>query len=445
MTKFSVIDSIPGSGKSSYIIEQLKNNKKCIYLTPTCAEVERVAKAANGLNQDEKITKEHKTQMANNNNEDASKLKSLIHFVNRGYNLCATHALYFTLDQEAKEAIKERGYKIFIDEGIESINHFNNILSKDYEAAIQGDLINYDAENEKIIWIDEKYADEENAKRCFKDLQEELKTRDIFIKDPKKYPKKLSGLSVLSLEHFTIFEEVTFLTYYFHCSVTAEYLKLYNIEYSKNAIRYIDNKFQLVDYIEPKDEDRKYFKNRINIVEGKINAIGATEKVKNGQTYPLSYSWYIKTKKENKEGLETLRKNLHNFMRELTNSTADNRIWTSFMGLEDNYNKEPIWKTKIGNKRYTKQHLAVNAKATNEYQNVTNVGYLINRFLNPTFISALKDYGLEIDQDLWALQEMLQFIFRSNIRVSDSDKIINIYCPSQRMRELLIKWLNNEI
>jgi len=37
---------------------------------------------------------------------------------------------------------------------------------------------------------------------------------------------------------------------------------------------------------------------------------------------------------------------------------------------------------------------------------------------------------------------MLQWIFRSSIR---DNKPINIYIPSSRMRNLLVKWLNNEL
>ena len=50
--------------------------------------------------------------------------------------------------------------------------------------------------------------------------------------------------------------------------------------------------------------------------------------------------------------------------------------------------------------------------------------------------------GTNIDQDRYALSEMIQWIFRSAIR---KGKPIDIYIPSQRMRELFKKWLGGEI
>ena len=47
-------------------------------------------------------------------------------------------------------------------------------------------------------------------------------------------------------------------------------------------------------------------------------------------------------------------------------------------------------------------------------------------------------YGVSVDNDAFALAEMLQWIWRSAIR---DDKSINIYIPSERMRNLLIGWL----
>lgn len=50
--------------------------------------------------------------------------------------------------------------------------------------------------------------------------------------------------------------------------------------------------------------------------------------------------------------------------------------------------------------------------------------------------------NIKLDEDGYALSEMLQFIWRSAIRNGEP---IEIYIPSKRMRELLIKYLNNEI
>ena len=47
--------------------------------------------------------------------------------------------------------------------------------------------------------------------------------------------------------------------------------------------------------------------------------------------------------------------------------------------------------------------------------------------------------GVSVDEDTWALSELIQWVFRSAIR---ENKEINVYIPSERMRNLLVEWLN---
>ena len=65
---------------------------------------------------------------------------------------------------------------------------------------------------------------------------------------------------------------------------------------------------------------------------------------------------------------------------------------------------------------------------------------MVNRFADPNVMKFFASRGIEIDQDAFALSEMLQWIWRSAIR---DDRPINLYVPSSRMRELLIDWIEN--
>jgi hypothetical protein len=46
-----------------------------------------------------------------------------------------------------------------------------------------------------------------------------------------------------------------------------------------------------------------------------------------------------------------------------------------------------------------------------------------------------------VSEESFALGEMVQWIYRSQIR---NGKPITVYVPSRRMRELLIDWLNGK-
>ena len=91
-----------------------------------------------------------------------------------------------------------------------------------------------------------------------------------------------------------------------------------------------------------------------------------------------------------------------------------------------------------------KRFLPCNAKATNDYSNCTGVAYLCNRYFDVNcanfLIQRAKETNnpeLKFDNNNYALSELLQFIWRSNVRVADSDKPVYVWVPNKRMRKLL--------
>jgi len=70
------------------------------------------------------------------------------------------------------------------------------------------------------------------------------------------------------------------------------------------------------------------------------------------------------------------------------------------------------------------------------------VAYLVNVFFRVPVSRYLKAMFINLDEDLFALSEMIQFIWRSRIR---EGKPIDLFIPSGRMRHLLKAWLNGEM
>ena len=62
----------------------------------------------------------------------------------------------------------------------------------------------------------------------------------------------------------------------------------------------------------------------------------------------------------------------------------------------------------------------------------------MNVYLHPGITHFFKQRGINIDEDLYGLSEMIQWIWRSRIRKGEN---INIYIPSMRMRNLLNAWM----
>lgn len=78
--------------------------------------------------------------------------------------------------------------------------------------------------------------------------------------------------------------------------------------------------------------------------------------------------------------------------------------------------------------------------SSNEYDTIldSDTTVLVNRYLNPIVKNFFNNNCIKVDEEEYALSEMLQWIFRSRIRKGEQ---INIYVPSLRMRELLENWL----
>ena len=175
------------------------------------------------------------------------------------------------------------------------------------------------------------------------------------------------------------------------------------------------------------NEFKKKAKGLINIIDNeKLNAIG--DSYGNGKyETALSKTWYYKNK--DNDLIKTLKKNMSNFFRHYCEDKSELNMWTTFND----------YKQLLKGKGYTKGFIPCNSRATNQYSHKKNCAYVINRYLNPFYESFFIQRGITIDQDKYALSEMLQWIWRSAIR---NDEPINVYIPSERMRNLLVTFLS---
>lgn len=93
-------------------------------------------------------------------------------------------------------------------------------------------------------------------------------------------------------------------------------------------------------------------------------------------------------------------------------------------------------------KGYAKGFVSHNARATNGFIDKESLAYTINRFMIPYKYKFFKSRGVTVNQDMYALSELIQWIWRSRIRKGEA---INIYIPSKRMRNLFKEYLNNQL
>ncbi len=144
-----VIDSIMGSGKTSWAIQKMqKETGPFLYITPLLTEVERIVKECPEFVQPEKSKIQNK----------AEHLKELL--AGR-LNIAATHQLFRYIDKETIGLLK--GYTLILDEVIEVIELLK-IKSEKLKALFDREILKYgegDSKTGQAILIgDEKRLDE---------------------------------------------------------------------------------------------------------------------------------------------------------------------------------------------------------------------------------------------------------------------------------------------
>ena len=395
MNPITVVDARMGRGKSSAAIRYMnrwKGTKRFLYITPYLKEVDRICEQCDFEQPD---------------SDFVSKSTELKAHLRAGRNVAATHSLFYLLDDAALELVRKQRYSLIIDESINAIGRLN-VTSKDFEIIV-GQLATTDARG-KLCWRDSEYSGR------FADYKEAADTGLLYRRDS-------ALLSILSPNTLQSFDEVFMLTYLFDGQYQKGYLDYFGIEYRVVGIIQDDRGFCFSD--SPDNPPPVNYKNLIHIVgTPKMNAPG------NGH-HALSKNWYARRRYDDGD-IRNLRNGLRNFFQDMTESTSNDRLWTCFK--ED---QPKLIDKNTG--RFRSSFLQISARATNEYRDKTNVAYMVNRFADPNLKKFFAERGCGINEDHYALSEMLQWIWRSAIR---DGKPINVYIPSSRMRKLLTDWID---
>lgn len=395
--RITVIDSIMGSGKTSYAIQFMKENPltSFIYITPFLSEVERIKTALPDMDFKEPST----------TNKDGTKLSSLKFLLLNGNNIASTHALFKRCDEEVLDLLKAKGYVLILDECMDVVEQIN-IVKKDIEILLDSKTII--EENHWIKWVGT--GSDYNGK--FRDVMEQCFCNNVYHYSDRLY------IWTFPIDIFRTFDKVFILTYMFDGQLQKTYFDLFNAEYEYKSVK-ADGKgyYTLTDYYKP---DLSEISILMNIYEGNLNSIG-------DEPYSLSTT-YLQKLKEKQHLAKAIQNNIYNYVRNIVPTKADKIMWTTIKEAK------PLLK----GDGYTKKFVPCNSRATNEYRERTTLVYVCNRYTQPHIKNFFKANGVEVNEDSFALSELVQWIFRSAIR---EGKPISIYIPSKRMRTLLKNWL----
>lgn len=415
VSSITILDSIMGSGKSTYLSNHINSNssQKYIIVLPLLSECHRFAQTVptsdkeptkpltNGFGQVE-VRQDNPNASCllhmnfkhpqTSRQADGAKIHDLGRLLTAGHNIVCTHALFSSITDDLYPLLAD--YNLIIDEALNTFEEYEDI-DKD----TLGD------DNQSWFTISKDNVITFNYQQFGVNIG--------FIKNHKEWielsdSKRLlwSGASVIlkgfDTKIFNYTKSNLLCTYQYKGSMLDFYLNLHtSLDINVTTLSTNMNPSTL--------------KPLITIIQGEdMNSVGNTLLSNNAL-------------KKDKTLHEELNDNLEIFF---AHTKPCDRLYTCFKRDIKHYNP-----------KYLNQQLAFNTRATNEYADATRIAFLVDLYLSPELAHLNDGLSNKVDKDMYALNHMIQFIWRSAIRRGQP---ITLYIPSKRMRTLLLNWLDDQ-
>jgi hypothetical protein len=420
-----VIDAIMGKGKTTFLIDRIKHidtedqrkrwetagehvSTKFLVVVPLLSEVDRFTQSLPNLN------------FKNPQPIEGRKLHHLKTLISEGQNVVTTHALFRMLDRDIYAKLKAENYVLIIDEVLDAVEMYTGLSGPDRQHVFDRSMVSIDPVSKRLVWNHKDHGDYVGK---FEDIKGLCDTGSLVMVNDAVL------LWEFPSEFLRCFREVWVATYMLYGSPFHSYLLAEGFNLDMKTV----SSGRLVNWLEGSDEThiKRQLRSLLNIYEGSMNDIGK-EGVKD---HPLSGGWY---KRAPPHGLARLKVSTENFFRRVAKTPSHLNGWTTWRDYRkalkgNSYSRNSSTPDKSFG------FIPTNAKATNDYRRVASVAYLVNVFHNPLIKSYFESMDVPVYEDLYALSQMVQWIWRSRIREKEP---INVFIPSERMRGLLKRWLD---
>jgi hypothetical protein len=400
MSKITVLDSVMGSGKSTWAIQYMNDERNAserfIYVTPINTEVDRIKDACprRGF---------HSTNL---DTYSGRKMHVVKEWLQNRANICTTHSLFRAADAEFLAYVRDGNYTLILDEAM-SVIEISDVKATDIETLVKAGNIEFESDG-RVKWLNDEYDGR------FVDIKAYAKAGTLFHLSGKLF------IRAFPAEAFRAFSKVYCLTYLFKAQQQRCYFDMHGLEYELQAVsKAPDGTFQIVEY-DDKNEGRAELYSLIDIYDGPLNVVGNKDKA-------MSVGWFGRT--TTMDDRKMLQRASRNFLMNVQNARVSDALWTT---------KKGAFKVKD----YDGAFAPVNCRGTNDYADRWALVYAFNRFANPEEKMFFAKYTITVNEEALAVSDLLQWIWRSRIR---NGKPVNLYLPSSRMRALLLAWSRYEI
>ena len=420
----TIVDSIMGSGKTEAMLETIRKDKKrrFFFVTPYLREILRVIDSTDGrLKQPPDIV--------------LSKLTFLHELLRKGESVAVTHVLFLKATKETEQLIRDGGYTLIIDETLDVNQDYNERIKAFDDKTVKKSEIDW-LIKEKLSSVDDRFNLTWNSSET-----KGFRYSEIVRMSEEGTLRCVDGSLIWEFPVSVIkaFEKAYVLTYNCIGTVFDSYLKLHGLEYDLlSARRTKSGAFELCPYADDLDI-RKELSKRISVYEGPYNRIGEKH-------YDLSVSDLTGMCADEIKEVKKCMRNVNNGF----GGGSSGLMFTTSMKNDFYHKLEP------GGFKYTrrpsKAELALpedeqrtfrcfvpcNMRATNDFSDRYKTMFVLNSFLNPVMKKYYYDLGVPVDENVYATNLLIQWLWRSRIRLGEQ---ICAYVPSSRMRDLLYDWM----
>lgn len=410
-TSVEVLDAVMGSGKTQGIIKWMLDNpnQKYLYISPMLTEVEdRIPNSCEAIEFTFPNTENHR-----------NKSTHLLELLETGCNIAFTHTLFGGLSRQHINLIRKQEYIMIIDEEVSLIEPYTGKYKK-------GDIITL--EQEGLIKVNEDQMG--RVEWCWDNMTEDTQYSELkrLCDIEMLYCSKRSREMMVTQLPIAMVESskrTIILSYLFKGSVMESFLKLKGVDIVP---------FTEVELMKDSDTVRKEAKELITFC-----SLPSTRAVSG---WSMSSTWY--STNATKDQLKKIggavravyrkvgRENLLITMPKESAVKEENKKANPRLVIPREVNVDGVF-------------LYCGSRATNIYADKSVVLHAFNRYVNTVVKAYLQDYGSELDavpsDDLYALSEMIQWIWRSRIR---NDQPIDVYILPTRMENLLKRWIDGD-
>jgi len=416
MNKAIKIEDYPcGSGKTTRMIENFKEDQKYLVILPLLSEITRVIEGAKDI---------EFVQPDENDNEHGTKTSSLEAHLLLGSNIATTHEMYERLVPMVKAGLLD-DYDIIIDE---VPNVVKSVTSKS-RTSIQE------------FYVDAGYMDVDAGTGLVRPTHKWRQNQDQVSDTLSPKILKYAESGCLYLQDGEMFiwalpqcilsagNSVTVMTYKAEGSMLLSYLRKLGLSFEVSN----DN-----------DMEEDFRTKAAELIT--IKDIGALSKLKltySGQEKGMSSSSYyskVSRSLKNLKERKLVGVDIYDIL-----ITCKKDAWLK--ASNDNQPKpksEENEKTKSKPGVFAKNSrlkdanwIANTTRGTNDFIHCSHLVYLYDQNINPVVARWLGDSSRAFN-DAYALTELIQWVWRSRIR---RGKPITLYLPSPRMRRLFEVWL----